>query len=477
MGELMRKLRVSVLGAGYLGVTHASCLAELGFDVISVDADIARVNTLSAGELPFFEPGLDLLLRRGLATGRLRFSTSYREAARFADVHFICVGTPQHGDSYHADLSQLSTCIATLGPLLESSCLVVGKSTVPVGTAVGLASQLAQLAPIGEAAELAWNPEFLREGSAVKDTLRPDRIVAGVQSRHAEEILRRVYASPMSAGALFFATDLATAELAKAAANSFLATKISFINAMSEICEVAGGDVTALAEILGADPRIGAAFLRPGLGFGGGCLPKDIRAFMARATELGVGDALAFLRDVDSINARCRTRMVELTRDLVGGVFPGRTVGVLGVAFKPESDDVRDSPALKVATAIHDLGAHVRVYDPVAMPKARRSHPQFEYAESVESAAREADVLLLLTEWPEFRNLDPSLIGKTVAQRKIADGRNALVPEVWREAGWDYRALGRPMTYDAVCHVGRGLNGGRGLCSEPAGALATMGES
>jgi len=445
MSDLTRNLQVSVLGAGYLGVTHASCLAELGFDVFAVDTDIARVKTLSAGELPFSEPGLELLLRRGLATGRLRFSTSYREAARTADVHFICVGTPQHGNSYHADLSQLSTCIATLGPLLESPCLVVGKSTVPVGTAAGLASQLAQLAPAGEAAELAWNPEFLREGSAVEDTLRPNRIVAGVQSRQAEEILRRVYAVPLSAGALFFATDLATAELTKAAANSFLATKISFINAMSEICEVAGGDVAVLAEILGADPRIGAAFLRPGLGFGGGCLPKDIRAFMANATELGVGDALAFLRDVDSINARCRTRMVELTRDLVGGVFAGRTVGVLGIAFKQDSDDIRDSPALGVATTIHDLGAHVRVYDPVAMPKARRSHPQLEYAESAESAAREVDVLLLLTEWPEFRNLDPSLLGKTVAERKIADGRNTLVPEVWREAGWDYRALGRPV--------------------------------
>ena len=445
MSDLMGNLRVSVLGAGYLGVTHASCLAELGFDVIAVDTDMARIKALSAGELPFAEPGLELLLRRGLATGRLRFGTSYREAARTADVHFVCVGTPQHGNSYRADLSQLGSCIATLGPLLESPCLVVGKSTVPVGTAARLAAQLAELAPAGEAAELAWNPEFLREGSAVADTFRPDRIVAGVQSRHAEEILRWVYAVPLSAGARFFTTDLATAELAKAAANSFLATKISFINAMSEICEVGGGDVAVLAEILGADPRIGAAFLRPGLGFGGGCLPKDIRAFVARATELGVGDALAFLRDVDSINARCRARMVELTRDLAGGAFPGRTVGVLGIAFKPGSDDIRDSPALEVATTIHDLGAHVRVYDPVAMPKARRSYPQLEYTESAESAAREADILLLLTEWPEFRNLDPGLLGKTVAMRKIVDGRNTLVPEVWREAGWDYRALGRPV--------------------------------
>ncbi len=305
-----------------------------------------------------------------------------------------------------------------------------------------LASCLVRLAPVGEAAELAWNPEFLGEGSAVEDTLRPDRIVAGVQSRRAEKILGRIYAVPISGGSRFFVTDPATAELAKTAANSFLATKISFINAMSEVCQAADADVAVLADILGADPSIGAASLRPGLGFGGDCLPKDIRAFIATATELGVGDALSFLREMDSINVRCRTRMVHPARDLVGGSFRGRrTVGVLGVAFKPGSDDIRDSPALDVATAIHDLGARVRVYDPVAMRRAGRSCPHFEYAESMEAAASDADVLLLLTEWDEFRGADPTVLSKSVAQRKIADGRNALDPQAWRDAGWEYRAV------------------------------------
>ena len=299
-------------------------------------------------------------------------------------MHFVCVGTPQRADSACADLSQLNACVSTLGPLLDKPCLVVGKSTVPVGTAAALAGKLTQLAPVGEAAELAWNPEFLREGHAVDDTLRPDRIVAGVQSSRAESVLRRVYAAPLSAGSEFFVTDLATAELAKAAANSFLATKISFINAMSEVCATTGGDVAVLAEILGADPRIGSAFLRPGLGFGGGCLPKDIRAFLATADHAGTGESLAFLREVDAINMRCRTRMVDLARELAGGSLESTVIGVLGASFKPDSDDIRDSPALEVCGALHDLGARVTVYDPVALGNARRVHPELEYAGSVD---------------------------------------------------------------------------------------------
>jgi len=437
-------LRLTVLGAGYLGVAHAACLAELGFDVLGVDTDAGRVSALSAGNLPFFEPGLEPLLRRGLESGRLRFTTSYAEAARFGEVHFMCVGTPQRADSPEADLSQLEACVSALGPLLEVPCLVVGKSTVPVGTAAALAGKLARLAPAGPAAELAWNPEFLREGHAVDDTLRPDRIVAGVQSRHAEAVLRRVYAAPLAAGSQFFVTDLATAELAKAAANSFLATKISFINAMSELCGAAGADVAVLAGILGADPRIGGAFLRPGLGFGGGCLPKDIRAFLASADQAGTGESLAFLREVDAINTRCRARMVDLARELAGGSLAGTVIGVLGAAFKPDSDDIRDSPALDVAAALHDLGARVTVYDPVALDKARQAHPELGYAGSAVEAAADADVLLLLTEWREFTEADPELLGKVVARRNIADGRNALDEEAWLRAGWDYRALGRP---------------------------------
>jgi UDPglucose 6-dehydrogenase len=439
---LMVSYRLTVLGTGYLGTAQAACLASLGFEVLGMDTDPEKIAALSRGIVPFHEPGLEPLLRKGLAEGRLSFTTDHAEAAAFGDVHFVCVGTPQQRDSYRADLAQLEACIGRLAPLLDRSCLIVGKCTVPVGTAQLLSEQLRLLAP---GTELAWCPEFLREGHAVQDTLTPDRVVVGVQSARAEAILRDVHAEQIAAGTPFLVTDLATAELVKVAANAFLATKISFINAMAEVCEAAHGDVQLLADALGHDSRIGPAGLRPGLGFGGGCLPKDIRAFMARADELGVDQALSFLREVDAINMRRRARMVDLARELAGGTgFDGVRVGVLGVAFKPDSDDIRDSPALDVARTIHDLGAVVTVYDPVAMLQARRAHPELRYAESTIEAAQDADVMLLLTEWDEFRHADPEVLGKVVNKRNIVDGRNALDPARWREASWHYRALGRP---------------------------------
>jgi UDPglucose 6-dehydrogenase len=436
--------RITVLGTGYLGTAHAACMAELGFDVLGVDVDATRIGALAAGTLPFYEPGLEPLLHRGLRSGRLCFTTSFQEAADFGDVHFCCVGTPQRAESGGADLSQLLGCIDMLAPLLERPCLIVGKSTTPAGTAASLAGRLARLVPAGSGVELAWNPEFLREGHAVADTLRPERIVAGVRSANAEAILREVYADPLAAGVPFVVTDFATAELVKVAANAFLATKISFINAMAEVCEAADADVAKLAEVLAYDHRIGGAGLRPGLGFGGGCLPKDIRAFMTRASELGAGEAVSFLRHIDAINTRRRSRMVELASELAGGSLRGSNVGVLGLAFKPDSDDIRDSPALGVATALSSLGARVTAYDPAAMDKARLAYPELEYAGSVLGAASDADVLLLLTEWAEFRQVDPEIIGKAVARRNVADGRHALDPALWRAAGWTYRAPGRP---------------------------------
>ena len=435
---------ITVLGTGYLGTAHAACLAEMGFEVLGVDVNSAKIEALNRGELPFYEPGLEPLLQSGLKSGRLSFSTSYAEAAAFGDVHFVCVGTPQREDSYGADLSQVNGCIDALGPLLDRPCLVIGKSTVPVGTAEILAERLSRISPAGRACELAWNPEFLREGHAVRDTMRPDRIVAGVTSAHAEAVLRQVYAEPIAVGTPFLVTDLPTAEIVKVAANAFLATKISFINAMAEVCEATHADVAKLSEVLGLDPRIGSAALRPGLGFGGGCLPKDIRAFMARAEELGVDQALSFLREVDAINMRRRARMVDLARELAGGSLHGQTIGVLGVAFKPDSDDIRDSPALDVAATIHGLGAAVTVYDPVALVHARQAHPELSYANSALDAVTGADVTLLLTEWQEFRDADPEELSKVVARRNIVDGRNALDADRWREAGWTYRALGRP---------------------------------
>jgi UDPglucose 6-dehydrogenase len=410
--------------------------------VLGVDTDPGRVHALGGGTVPFHEPGLEPLLRAGLRSGRLSFTTDYAKAAEFGDVHFVCVGTPQAAGSDRADLTQLDNCLGRLAPFLDRRCLIAGKCTVPVGTASHWARRLAALAPN---AELAWCPEFLREGHAVDDTLRPDRIVAGVESAWAQETLREVHAAPIAAGAPFLVTDLATAELVKVAANAFLATKISFINAMAEVCEAAHGDVMLLAEALGHDARIGPIGLRPGLGFGGGCLPKDIRAFMARADELGVEQALSFLREVDAINLRRRARTVDLAREMVGpGGLAGARVGVLGVAFKPDSDDIRDSPALDVAKTIHDLGAVVTVYDPVALPRARAAHPELSYAESTLEAVRDADVVLLLTELAEFRDADPGLLGKVVARPNIVDGRNALDPGRWRAASWHYRALGRP---------------------------------
>ena len=436
--------RITVLGTGYLGTTHAACLAELGFEVLGLDTDDTQVKALAGGSLPFHEPGLEELLRRGLDSGRLRFTTSYADAAEFGDIHFVCVGTPQRADSAAADLSHLEACVEALAPRLTRPCLVVGKSTVPVGTAALLAERLTRLAPVGGAAELAWNPEFLREGHAVADTMRPDRIVAGVTSARAEALLREVYAQPLAAGVPFLVTDLPTAELVKGAANAFLATKVSFINAMAEMCEAAGADIVPLAEALAHDNRIGGRFLVPGLGFGGGCLPKDIRAFAATARELGVGSVSSWLGEVDAVNLRRRARMVDLALEMAEGSLDGKTVGVLGCSFKPQSDDIRDSPALDVAGTLHNLGARVTVYDPAAMDRARQVHPELDYASSMMDAAAGADVLLLLTEWREFVEADPVVLGRAVHQRNIADGRGALDAGRWRAAGWRYRALGRP---------------------------------
>ncbi|HWF81994.1 MAG TPA: UDP-glucose/GDP-mannose dehydrogenase family protein [Streptosporangiaceae bacterium] len=433
------ELRLTIFGTGYLGITHAACMASLGFEVLGVDTDADKVRTLSAGMVPIYEPGLPELLKAELATGRLRFTSSYEEAAAFGHVHFICTGTPQLPGGGAADLSQVRSCVGALAPLLRPESLVVGKSTVPVGTARALAGYLAE---VGQQAELAWNPEFLREGTAVKDTLAPDRIVAGVTSRRAEDVLRQVYAPLLAAGTAFFSTTLETAELAKVAANAFLATKISFINAMAEVCEAAGANVRELSAILGADPRIGPKFLHAGLGFGGGCLPKDIRGFMSRAAELGVESAVELLREVDKINLRRRSRTADLALELAGGDLVGVRVCVLGAAFKPGSDDVRDSPALDVAQILHGLGAHVTVYDPVAAANAARACPELTYADSVEAAAAGACVVLLLTEWPQFTELRPADLAQAVGRKNIIDARNALRPQVWQEAGWKYRAPG-----------------------------------
>ena len=435
-------MRMTVIGTGYLGAVHAACMADLGHEVLGVDSDARKIAALQDGRAPFFEPGLEEILVRAVASGKLRFSTSLREAAEFGDVHFICVGTPQLPAGTGADLSHIEAVVDGLAPHLTRDCLVIGKSTVPVGTAARLAARIAGLAPVGAAAGLAWNPEFLREGFAVRDTLWPDRIVVGVTSEAADVTLRAVYASVLELGTPYIVTDLATAELVKVAANAFLATKISFINAVANVCDAAGADVMTLADALGHDTRIGRRFLSAGLGFGGGCLSKDIRAFMARADELGVGDSLQFLREVDQINTGRRALAVEVARELAGGSFTGRNVAVLGAAFKPGTDDVRDSPALNVARMIQSEGAVVRVHDPRATYNARQAWPALDYVEEAVKACEAADVVLHLTEWAEYRELDPLELASVVRTPCLLDGRNVLPLSQWRAAGWTVRSLG-----------------------------------
>ena len=441
-------MRMTVFGTGYLGATHAACMAELGHEVLGVDVDESKIEALSSGQVPFYEPGLPEVLERNLESGRLSFSTNYSKAAEFAHVHFLGVGTPQRHGSYAADMTYVRAVIEELVPLLQGEHVIFGKSTVPVGTAAELQELADSLCAEGTSVEIAWNPEFLREGYAVKDTITPDRIVLGVRAgeSRAEELARAVYAQPLSHNTPFLVTDLQTAELVKVSANAFLATKISFINAVSEICEIAGGDVVALADAIGHDDRIGRKFLGAGLGFGGGCLPKDIRAFMARAGELGADQALTFLREVDAINMRRRDRMVDLAKKAFAGSLLGRRVTVLGCAFKPNSDDVRDSPALSVAGSLSLGGAAVTVYDPQGMDNARKVFPTLGYAESASEALRDAELVILATEWQEFRNLDPAEVGKLVARKHIIDGRNVLDVASWNDAGWTVEALGRTLT-------------------------------
>ncbi|ARF57644.1 UDP-glucose dehydrogenase family protein [Streptomyces gilvosporeus] len=438
-------MKMTVIGCGYLGATHAACMAELGHEVLGMDLDIDKVHTLNSGKAPIFERGLDDLLAKHTATGRLKFTASYAEAAEFADLHFVGVGTPQQTATGAYDLTYLFDAVTKLAPGLTRPAVVAVKSTVPVGTAPRVAELLREHAPCGDLVEVAWNPEFLRESFAVEDTLRPDRLVLGFNTENswAELLLRQAFAKIIDAGTPTIVTDWATAELAKGAANSFLATKISFINAMSEVCEKSGANVTELADVLGHDIRIGRRGMRPGLGFGGGCLPKDLRGFITRAGELGADEAVGILREADAVNTRRRQRVIDLAREMLGSDLRGKRITVWGAAFKPETDDIRDSPALAVAQQLHDLGATVTVTDPKALDNARKVHPELDYADDPVAAVEDADLLIHLTEWPQFAHIDPKQLATLAHNPKVIDGRGTLNPDPWREAGWMTRALGR----------------------------------
>ena len=432
-------LKLSVIGTGYLGATHAACMASLGFEVIGFDTEASKIDLLSKGKVPFYEPELEELLSDQIKSGRLTFTNNVADLAD-ADVHFICVGTPQIKNGNAADLTYVNSALESIAKYVKPGGLVVGKSTVPVGTATKLRNRLLELNP---QADLAWNPEFLREGFAVEDTLRPNRLVVGVVNDSAEQILKEVYATNLKEKTPWVRADLPTAELVKVAANSFLATKISFINAMAEICEAAGGDVTVLAKAIGYDPRIGSRFLQAGIGFGGGCLPKDIRAFMARAEELGASQAVEFLKEIDAINLRARQRIIELVRKDLSDDLQGKKVAILGAAFKPDSDDVRDSPALDIAAQIQAAGATVTVHDPKAIANAQKRFPALNFADDVNTTLKDAEIVLHLTEWKIYREIDPVKVKSIVKTPIIIDGRNALDRELWQSAGWKFRALGR----------------------------------
>ncbi len=433
-------MKVTVIGLGYLGATHAVAMAELGHEVIGIEPDPHKLSSLSAGILPFHEPGLDAALPKAISSGSLKFQSEHNEESASADLHFICVGTPQTKGSDAADTSYVVAAAKELAAWIKPTAVVAGKSTVPVGTAANLKAVMDDIA--GFDVHLAWNPEFLREGTALEDSLRPDRIVVGTWSQHSVAVLREAYAPILETGTPFLELDVPTAELVKVAANAFLATKISFINAMAEVAEVSGADAVSLAKAIGYDDRIGSKFLRTGIGFGGGCLPKDIRGFVARAEELGVGSAVEFLKDVDAVNLRRRDRVVELAKQELGDLA-GKSVTMLGISFKPDSDDLRDSPALEIAQRLTALGATVTVHDPVSLtPLATRS-PELSREENLIEAARGAELTILGTEWKLYREVDPQELADVVKVKTIIDGRNVLDVTKWQAAGWRVIALGR----------------------------------
>jgi len=434
---------ISVIGTGYLGATHAACMAELGYDVLGVDIDPEKIDSLSRGELPFHEPGLPELIRKHVDSGRLRFTTDLEEVGAWGDVHFIAVGTPQQAGGTGADMTFVDAATTSLAKSIKKDALIVGKSTVPVGTARRLAKLVAEESDPNVKVTLAWNPEFLREGFAVEDTLRPDRLVVGTADPADEAVLRDVYSEALSRETPWINTDFETAELVKVAANAFLATKISFINAFSEVTEAVGGNITTLADAIGHDTRIGRKFLNAGVGFGGGCLPKDIRALQTRVGELGLDHTMRFLDEMDQINLRRRDRVVNLAENILSGDLTGKRIAVLGVAFKPLSDDVRDSPGLDVAVRLFSAGADVAVYDPESNKNAAKRFPRLGYVDSLTEAVTNADLVVLTTEWNEFKALVPTDLESLVAQKQFIDARNVLNAEQWEGAGWRFAQLGR----------------------------------
>ncbi|WP_031074225.1 UDP-glucose dehydrogenase family protein [Streptomyces sp. NRRL WC-3742] len=439
-------MRVSVIGCGHLGASHAAAMAELGHEVVGVEIDPDKCAILATGASWFYEAGMDDLLAKHVPTGRLRFTTSLAEAAAFADVHFLAVGTPLRADGQGYDVSQVLGAAEQLVPLLTRPATIIGKSTVTVGTVARLQQIITERAGV-EGIELVWNPEFLREGHAVADSLFPDRILVGLSSPTALATVEQVYAPIMARGDIeMVVTDPATAEVAKSAANAFLATKISYINAMAQVCDLTGANIDDVAHVMGIDKRIGHGGMRAGLGYGGGCLPKDVAAFAHAVTLLGATDATGLLDAVQAVNRSRMDTAVQLVTRAVGRPLAGLTIGYLGAAFKAGTSDVRDSPALRLADRLHDLGATVRVHDPESLDNARHSHPHLAFAPTALDAVSGADLVVIATEWGQYTR-DPKLpvaAADRTPARTVVDVRNALDAEPWLAAGWTVHQMGRP---------------------------------
>ncbi|MFD5696547.1 UDP-glucose dehydrogenase family protein [Streptomyces lasiicapitis] len=444
-------MRVSVIGCGHLGAPHAAAMAELGHEVVGVELSPETCRILQSGRGAFYERGLDELLAKHVASGRLRFTTELPEAAGWADLHFLAVGTPLREDGRGYDVSQVLGAVRSLAPLLTRPCTIVGKSMVTVGTVARLQEIVS--AEAAEGVELVWNPEFLREGHAVEDSLHPDRIVAGLSSAAAQKAIAEVYAPILARGGVeLIVTDPQTAEVLKSAANAFLSTKISFINAMAEVCEITGADVNAVAYGIGIDHRIGHAGMRPGIGYGGGCLPKDVAAFAHRVEELGAEHAAGLLGAVEAVNRSRMDTAVALVERAHGSALDGAAITVLGASFKPGTSDVRNSPALRLAGRLHQAGARTVIYDPESNEAARRLHPEYTYANDLRSALHEAEAVVLATDWPLFTQDTqlPSSAGAIVRARVLIDVRNSVDSHAWLAAGWQVWQLGRPVQFPEV---------------------------
>jgi len=434
-------MRIAMIGTGYVGLVSGACFADFGHDVTCVDKDEAKIAGLHAGRMPIWEPGLEALVKANVKRGRLHFTTELKEGVKGADAVFIAVGTPTRRGDGHADLTYVFAAARGLAGALDGRTVVVTKSTVPVGTGDEIAKILAEEG-VPEGTSVASNPEFLREGAAIADFKHPDRIVVGAEDEHAREVLREIYRPLFLNKAPILFTGRRTAELTKYAANAFLAVKISFINEIADLCEAVGADVQEVARGIGLDNRIGPKFLHPGPGYGGSCFPKDTLALLKTAEKAGVEQRI--VSTVVDVNGKRKESMAVRVAEALGGTAQGKRVGVLGLAFKPNTDDMRDAPSIPLVNALLKQGASVIAFDPVAMDHALALMPGLELAASAEAVADEADALVIVTEWDEFRALDLGKIADRMRGTALVDLRNVYNPEDAHRAGLDYRGIGRP---------------------------------